>query len=374
MAQIQQTDPHANYRAHRVEIDAVMRRVLDSGRYILGEEVAAFEREFADSVGAAHAVGVASGTDALELALRACGVGAGDLVFTVAHTAVATVAAIELTGATPVLVDIYPHSYTMDANCLQAALRDPPPGRPRAVVPVHLYGQPAHMPSICRLAKEYGLYVVEDCAQAHGAAIDGRSVGAWGQMAAFSFYPTKNLGALGDGGAVVSGDATLAKKVRALRQYGWRERYISDSPGGNSRLDSLQAAILRAKLPHLHSENGRRRLHARRYRKLLAGAEIGLPAARPDVKHVYHQFVIRTKQRDALREHLRNFDVNSAIHYPVPVHRQPAYAGRISTAGELAHSDAAADEILSLPMYPELTPAAVDTVAQRIAEWTRLNQ
>ena len=259
MAQIPQTDPHANYHAHRTEIDAAVQRVLDSGWYILGEEVVAFEREFADYVGASHAVGVASGTDALELALRACGVGAGDLVFTVAHTAVATVAAIELTGATPLLVDICPHSYTMDADCFQAALRDPPPGRPRAVVPVHLYGHPADMPSICRIAMEYGLYVVEDCAQAHGAVIDGRTVGAWGHMAAFSFYPTKNLGALGDGGAVVSGDAGMAEKVRALRQYGWRKRYVSAAPGGNSRLDPLQAAILRAKLPHLHSENGDRK-------------------------------------------------------------------------------------------------------------------
>ncbi len=374
MVPIPQTDPHANYHAHRTEIDAAVQRVLDSGWYILGEEVVAFEREFADYVGASHAVGVASGTDALELALRACGVGAGDLVFTVAHTAVATVAAIEHTGATPVLVDIYPHSYTMDADCLQAALRDPPLGRPRALVPVHLYGHPADMPSICRLAKEYGLYVVEDCAQAHGAVIDGRSVGAWGQMAAFSFYPTKNLGALGDGGAVVSSDAALAEKVRALRQYGWHERYVSDSPGGNSRLDPLQAAILRAKLPHLHFENGRRRSHARRYRELLAGAEIGLPAARSDVRHVYHQFVIRTKQRDLLREHLRDFGVSSAIHYPVPVHRQPAYAGRVPTAGELAHSDAAAGEILSLPMYPELSSAAVDAVGENIQKWVAQKQ
>ena len=374
MAPIPQTDPYANYRAHQAEIDAAVQRVLDSGRYILGEEVDSFEREFAEFVGAAHAVGVASGTDALELALRACGVGPGDLVFTVAHTAVATVAAIELTGAMPVLVDIDPHSYTMDANCLREALRDHPSGRPRAVVPVHLYGYPADMPAICQIGKEHGLYVVEDCAQAHGAGIDGRSVATWGHMASFSFYPTKNLGALGDGGAVVSGDAELAEKVRGLREYGWCERYVSETAGGNSRLDPLQAAILRAKLPHLDAENARRISHAVRYGELLAEVKIGLPVVRSGVQHVYHQFVIRTAQRDALREYLRDCGVSSAIHYPVPIHRQPAYAGRVTIAGELRHSDAAAGEILSLPMYPELTLTSVDTVAQRILEWDSPNQ
>ena len=374
MAPIPQTDPYANYRAHQAEIDAAVKRVLDSGRYILGEEVDALEREFAEFVGAAHAVGVASGTDALELALRACGVGPGDLVFTVAHTAVATVAAIELTGAMPVLVDIDPHSYTMDANCLREALRDHPSGRPRAVVPVHLYGYPADMPAICQIGKEHGLYVVEDCAQAHGARIDGRSVATWGHMASFSFYPTKNLGALGDGGAVVSGDAELAEKVRGLREYGWCERYVSETAGGNSRLDPLQAAILRAKLPHLDAENARRISHAVRYGELLAEVKIGLPVVRSGVQHVYHQFVIRTAQRDALREYLRDCGVSSAIHYPVPIHRQPAYAGRVTIAGELRHSDAAAGEILSLPMYPELTLTSVDTVAQRILEWDSPNQ
>ena len=374
MAQIPQTDPHANYRAHRIGIDAAVQRVLDSGWYVLGDEVVAFEREFAGFVGAAHAVGVASGTDALELALRACGVGAGDLVFTVAHTAVATVAAIELTGAAPVLVDIDPQSYTMDVDCLQAALRNPPAGRPRAVVPVHLYGHPADMPGICRLAEEYGLSVVEDCAQAHGAAINGGRAGTWGHMAAFSYYPTKNLGALGDGGAVVSDNAELADSVRVFREYGWRKRYVSETPGGNSRLDALQAAILRAKLPHLDSENLLRRSHARLYQELLAEAKISLPTVSYDVEHVYHQFVVRTKQRDALREHLREHGVSSAIHYPVPVHQQPAYAGRVNVAGELAHSDAAADEILSLPMYPELSSEAVETVARHILDWSGLNQ
>ena len=216
--------------------------------------------------------------------------------------------------------------------------------------------------------------MVEDCAQAHGAAINGSRAGTWGHMAAFSYYPTKNLGALGDGGAVVSGNAELADSVRVFREYGWRKRYVSETPGGNSRLDALQAAILRAKLPHLDSENVLRRSHARRYRELLAEAKIRLPTASYDVEHVYHQFVVRTKQRDALREHLREHGVSSAVHYPVPVHQQPAYVGRVTVAGALAHSDAAADEILSLPMYPELSSEAVETVARHILDWSGLNQ
>lgn len=374
MAQIPQTDPYANYRAHRSEIDEAVSRVLDSGWYILGEEVTAFELEFGAFVGAPHVVGVASGTDALELALRACGVGNGDLVFTVAHTAVATVVAIERTGAQAILVDIDPYSYNMDVGALRAMIGHCPPGRPRAVVPVHLYGNPADMPAICEIANEHGLYVVEDCAQAHGSRIHGRSVGTWGQMAAFSFYPTKNLGALGDGGAVVSGDAELSETVRGLREYGWRERYVSEYPGCNSRLDSLQAAILRAKLPYLDSDNAQRRSHARRYRELLAEVEIRMPTAIPDIQHVYHQFVIRTARRNALSAYLRDRGVDTTIHYPVPVHRQPAYAGRVFTPGVLEHSEAAAGEILSLPMYPELTSAALDTVAQHILEWTALNR
>lgn len=373
VAQIQQTDPRANYLAHRAQIDAALQRVLDSGWYILGKEVDAFEREFADFLGAAYAVGVASGTDALKLALLACGVGVGDLVFTVSHTAVATVAAIELTGATPVLVDIDPLSYSMDAECLRAVLHNHPPGRPRAVVPVHLYGHPVDMAAICQIAEEHGLFVVEDCSQAHGAIVDGRNVGTWGLLAAFSFYPTKNLGAFGDGGAVVSGNYELAETVRGLREYGWRERYVSETPGGNSRLDSLQAAVLRAKLSYLDSDNARRRSHARRYKKLLVDSKIGLPVGYSDVYHVYHQFVIRTKQRNRLQEHLRDCGVSSAIHYPVPVHLQPAYAGRVLTAGKLVHTDAAVEEILSLPMYPELMPDQVNTVAQHILEWSGLN-
>lgn len=259
-------DPGANYRAHRAEIDVAIHRVLDSGWFILGREVASFEQEFALYLDARFAVGVASGTDALHLALRACGIGPGDVVLTVSHTAVATVAAIELAGAVPLLVDIDPLTFNIDAERVEDTLKSidrgdgpSPRGRVRAIIPVHLYGQPADMAAIIRVAARYGLKVIEDCAQAHGASIDGRKVGSWGNAAAFSFYPTKNLGALGDGGAIVTNDSEIADRVRLLREYGWRDRYVSSEVGMNSRLDEIQAAVLRVKLLNLDQENDRRR-------------------------------------------------------------------------------------------------------------------
>ena len=374
IVKIPQTDPHANYISHQEEITAAVQRVLQSGCYISGEEVTGFESEFANYVGASHSVGVACGTDALKLALQACNVGAGDLVFTVTHTAVATVAAIETCGATPVLVDIEADSYTMNVDCLRTALRDHPAGIPRAVVPVHLYGHPANMMDIQQVAKENGLYIIEDCSQAHGAVLDGQCVGTWGHMSAFSFYPTKNLGALGDGGAVVTNEAELDERVRLLSQYGWRERHLSEIAGGNSRLDPLQAAILRAKLPHLDSENAQRGLLALRYCELLDTGRIVLPTSGPDVQHVYHQFVIRTPHRDGLSTYLRDRGVDTAIHYPVPIHLQPAYSGRLPTAGPLTESESTANEILSLPIYPELSHEDVARVARYIHEWLDVNQ
>src|SRR5688572_19253148 len=237
------SDPRRGYLAYRDEIDSAISRVLQGGMYILGSEVASFEREFAAYLGVAHAIGVASGTDALIVALKACGVGPGDSVITVSHTAVATVAAIELAGATPVLIDIDPDTFTLDASQLEGAIAAHP--STRAVIPVHLYGHPADMPSILDAASRHDLYVIEDCAQAHGASLAGRMAGTWGHMAAFSFYPTKNLGALGDGGAVATNDPSIAERAAALRQYGWRTRYISDFPGMNSRLDEIQSAVLR---------------------------------------------------------------------------------------------------------------------------------
>jgi dTDP-4-amino-4,6-dideoxygalactose transaminase len=363
--------PGASYAAHRDAIDGAVRRVLESGWYIGGEEVAGFEREFAAYVGVGHAVGTGSGTDALQLGLRACGVGPGDAVVTVSHTAVATVAAIELVGAVPVLVDVEPEHFTLDPERLASTVRAAGgrgAGRIKAVVPVHLYGQPADMPAITDVARRHGLYVVEDCAQAHGAALHDRRAGQWGHVAAFSFYPTKNLGALGDGGALLTDDEALAARARLLREYGWRERYVSEIPGLNSRLDELQAAVLRVKLPHLDHENERRRQVARRYDEALATGLAMPPAVRPGSRHVYHQYVARSGRRDDVRAWLAGRGVSTQVHYPVPVHLQPAYRGRVAVgAGGLEHTERACREIVSLPIGAHLAPADVEAVAGILA-------
>jgi dTDP-4-amino-4,6-dideoxygalactose transaminase len=369
------SDPKANYLAHKEEIDQAIHRVLDSGWYILGQEVARFEEEFAAYIGVRHAVGVANGTDALEIALRACGIGSGDAVMTVSHTAVATVAAIELAGATPVLVDIDPKTFTMDPNRLEKAVqkltcdRSARP-KPRAIIPVHLYGHPADMPAIMDIAKRFELHVIEDCAQSHGAAILGRKTGTWGHLATFSFYPTKNLGALGDGGIVVTDHAVFAERVRLLREYGWRERYISDLPGLNTRLDELQAAILRVKLPHLDAENARRRELASIYDALLSSTSLVLPRPHEGVNHVYHQYVVISKDRDDLRLFLKNNSVGTLIHYPVPIHLQPAYVGRLITStNELQNTEQICGQILSLPMHPQMTNEQAQRVCELITQW-----
>ena len=364
---IPQSNPKANYLAHKNEIDDAIYRVLQSGSYILGREVEAFEEAFAAYVGVPHAIGVGNGTDALELALRAAGVIPGDLVFTVSHTAVATVAAIELAGGTPVFVDIDPGTYTMDPGSLTTALKHAPKGRPKAVIPVHLYGQPADMPAILELARQHGLMVIEDCAQSLGATLEGRKIGSWGDMAAFSFYPTKNLGALGDGGMVTARDVELAEEVRSLRQYGWQQQHISDIPGRNSRLDELQAAILRAKLRYLDEENYKRRKIAVEYSKQLGDSFLRLPVEKPGSISVYHQYVVKSGKRNLLKEHLRTLGVDTAVHYPVPVHKQPAYAGdpRIAPSG-LAVTERSCMEVLSLPMFPELPASAIQAVCEAI--------
>jgi len=363
---VPQSNPGAGYRTHQAEVDAAVRRVLDSGWYILGREVSAFEQEFAAFVGVSHGVGVASGTDALQLALRACGVGSGDVVAAPSHTAVATVTAIHLCGATPLFIDIDPCRFTLDPNRLEDALKTG--ARPKAVVPVHLYGHPADMTAIMEIARRHEMFVVEDCAQSHGARWRDRMAGAWGDAAAFSFYPTKNLGALGDGGMVVTDSDELADQVRLLREYGWRERYVSAVPGDNSRLDELQAAILRAKLPHLEADNARRRIIARQYETRLVQTSLTLPQATPEAYHVFHQYVIRTDARDALRAFLRGQDIGTLIHYPVPVHQQPAYA-RFGDDLDLTHTEAAARSVLSLPLYPELTDDDIEAVAKAIESW-----
>jgi dTDP-4-amino-4,6-dideoxygalactose transaminase len=347
------------------ELEAAVLRVLGSGWYILGPELEAFERAFAGYHGMAHAVGVANGTDAIELALRALGVGAGDEVITVAHTAVATVCAVERTGATPVLVDIDEATYTLDPGAAAAAVT----GRTRAIVPVHLYGHPADMGPLMDLAARHGLAVMEDCAQAHGARIGGRLVGTFGHLAAFSFYPTKNLGAYGDGGAVVTGDPALAERVRRLRNYGQTDRYHHAERGQNSRLDEMQAAILRVKLAHLDEHNAVRRNLAGEYSRRLTGVTV--PSGRPGADPVFHLYVVRHPRRDGLMSALREDGIGTLIHYPIPVHLQEAYRDLGYAQGALPVTERAAREILSLPLYVGLTPEALETVADAVSRHAR---
>jgi dTDP-4-amino-4,6-dideoxygalactose transaminase len=370
MRLIRQADPRADYLAHREEIDWAIAGVLESGQYILGQQVAAFEAEWAAYVGTAHAIGLANGTDAVELALRALGIGTGDVVITTSNTSVATVAAIERARAAPLLVDVGSATLTLSPARLEEAIVRSRSETVKAVIPVHLYGRPAEMRAISSIAAAHGLKVIEDCAQAHGARIEERAVGTWGDLGAFSFYPTKNLGALGDGGAVVANDPLIAARLRELRVYGWKERYISDSVGMNSRLDDLQAAILRVKLRHLNAANARRRQIARRYHQALAGLAIVLPPREEEgIEHVYHQFVIRAGMRDALRAHLQANNVETAILYPMPIHLQPAYRGRIDVSGDLSVTEQAARELLCLPIHPSLNDADVERVAVTIRDF-----
>lgn len=374
---IPQTDPHANYLAHRTEIDAAIAEALDSGRYILGPQVTGFEREFAAFLGVGHVIGVASGTDALHLALRACRIDEGAPVFTVSHTAVATVAAIEHAGAAPCLVDISADTYTLDPNRLEDAVRavsqsrgvsayNQGLARRGAIIAVHLYGHPADMDALTEIARRYDLWLIEDCAQSHGATVGERMTGVLGDVAAFSFYPTKNLAALGDGGAIATDDSELAQRARLLREYGWRERYISAFPGYNSRLDELQAAVLRVKLRYLWAENERRRALAARYTTGLFGSGLILPVERPGVTHVYHQYVVRHSRRDLLRERLAAQRIGTLVHYPLPVHLQPAYQGRVWVGPGLPVTEQVAREVMSLPMFPELQDEQADRVVEAL--------
>lgn len=358
------SDPKRAFLCHAEEISAAITRVVESGWYVGGTEVVSFEKEFAAYLGATYAVGVGSGTDAIAVALRACGVGSGDMVATVSLTAVGTVAAIELVGATPILVDIDPQRFTMDPKPLERLIKSSPI---RAIIPVHLYGQPADMQRIMDLAAKHKVYVIEDCAQAHGAEIDGSKCGTWGDIAAFSFYPTKNLGALGDGGAVVTNDPKLAERAALLREYGWRNRYISEIPGLNSRLDAIQASILRVKLKYLDRDNERRHAIACLYEKALEKKDVNSPICIIGTTHVFHQYVVRTPCRDIVREHLRQQGVNTAIHYPQPIHLQPAYLQRLPIYEDgLYHTEQACGEILSLPCFPELSDSEINRVVDSL--------
>jgi len=367
---ISQADPYAGYLERRDSVDRAVLDALGSARYILGERVDAFERAFAARFGGGECVGVANGTDAVELALRGLGVGQGGLVFVPSHTAVATVAAIGRCGAAPVLLDCDPIHGVIDPQSLEAAIHASPGGRPAAVVAVHLYGHPAPMPELLALGSTYGLPVIEDCAQAHGALLHGKPVGAWGAAAAFSFYPTKNLAAFGDGGAVLTADPVLAERIRALRQYGWDATRNSRIPGINSRLDELQAAILLVRLAGFDEDQNRRKAIAERYTAGLVDSAVEPPHIARGAVHAWHQYVVQSEDRDGLRRHLAGLGVQTAIHYPLPVHLQEAYRGHVALApGGLPHTDALCRRILSLPMFPQLTDDQVSRVVAGVASW-----
>jgi dTDP-4-amino-4,6-dideoxygalactose transaminase len=360
-------NPLAQYRTQKTQIDAAITRVLEGGRYILGEEVRSFETEFAAYLGVKHCIGVGSGTEALHTALAACGIGPGDEVITVSHTAVATVAAIEMAGAVPVLADIEPDYYTIDPAKVEKLISR----RTKAILPVHLYGQPAALSALTDLAKKHGVRLIEDCAQAHGALYNGVHVGAIGDVACFSFYPTKNLGAIGDGGLIATNDGALASRMRFLREYGWEERYISRIAGWNSRLDELQAAVLRVKLPSLDAANAARMRIAASYDKSLSEVGIQLPARRKESTHVFHLYVIRSPRRNELKDWLARKDIGALVHYPCPVHLQPAYQGRLHGSKNLPETERAAREILSLPMYPELDAKEINSVVEAVRVFAR---
>jgi dTDP-4-amino-4,6-dideoxygalactose transaminase len=358
---IQLVDLKAQYRTIKPDISDAIDRVLESGRLVLGPEVAEFEREFAAYTGTPYAVGLNSGTSALHLSLLALGIGPGDEVITVPFTFVATVAAIGYSGARPVFVDVDPVSYTMDPARLEAAIGP----RTRAVIPVHLYGQPADMGGITEVARQHGLAVIEDACQAHGASYMGSPAGSIGDLACFSFYPGKNLGAYGEGGAITTWDLELVRKLRLLRDWGAEEKYSHVLKGYNYRLEELQAAILRVKLRHLHDWTEARRALARCYGELL-GEAVGTPVEMPYGRHVYHVYSVRVDGRDSVRRSLQDAGIQTGVHYPVPVHLQPAWAELGYRRGDFPASERAADEVLSLPLYPELGRAGVTEVADRL--------
>lgn len=357
-------DLKTQYHSIKQEIDAAVAGVLENTSFVLGKEVAAFEKDFADYIGSPHAVAVNSGTSALHLALLAAGIGPGDEVITVPFTFVATVAAIGYSGARPVFVDIDPRTFTMDASRIEAAITD----RTKAIMPVHLYGHPADMDPVMEIARRHKLVVIEDAAQAHGAEYKGRRVGSIGDLAGFSFYPGKNLGAYGEGGAVATNNPEYARTINMLRDWGAERKYHHVLKGYNYRMEGFQGAILRVKLRYLDRWTDMRRLHAELYTRLLKGSDVVAPEAMPYAKHVWHVYGVRSKDRQGLQEALQSQGIQTNIHYPFPVHLLPAYADLGYSEGAFPQAEAAAREELSLPMYPELTREQVEQVCSAVQE------
>jgi dTDP-4-amino-4,6-dideoxygalactose transaminase len=355
-------DLKAQYASIKGEVNAAIQGVLDSCQFTLGSEVAAFEEEFAAYSQAKFGIGVNTGTSALHLALLAAGVGPGDEVVTVPFTFIATASAIDYTGAKPVFVDIDPKTYTMDPAKIEAAITP----KTKAIVPVHLYGQSADMDPILEIAKRHGLVVIEDACQAHGAEYKGRRAGSIGDMGCFSFYPGKNLGAYGEGGMVTTSNPEFTRTIRMLRDWGAEKKYHHVLKGYNFRLEGLQGAVLRVKLRYLEGWTEARRAAASHYDRLLAGSGVATPTAAAAVRHVYHVYAIRTTAREAWQQALQAQGIHTGIHYPIPVHLQPAFAELGYKAGQFPHSERAANEVLSLPMFPELTEAQIGEVSRAV--------
>lgn len=361
-------NPLAQFHSYQAEIEEAVLAVLRSNQYILGEQVALLEQEFASYIGTTSAIGVANGTDAIELALRGLGIGPGDQIITVSHTAVATVAAIEAVGAQPVLVDIDPQFYTLSPTQLDEAFTP----RTKAVIAVHLYGQAANLDAIQTFCDKHKIFLIEDVSQAHGAKYKGKRLGSIGNIGCFSCYPTKNLGAIGDAGLITTNDKSLAIKISMLREYGWNNR-ISEVPGRNSRLDELQAAILRIKLKNLDVDNNKRCQLAAYYTKQLAELAFQLPEIHADVEPVFHLYVLQTEGREGILKYLKEKGIQAGIHYPVPVHLQPAYQNRIRTVGDMNITENIAQRIISLPMYPEFPISDAEMVVDNLKKYFNLS-
>ncbi len=359
---IPMVDLKRQYQNLKADIDAAIQNVLEDGQFILGPNVAELEKEIAAYHGVSHAIGVASGTDALLLSLRACGIGAGDEVITTPFTFIATADVISLLHAIPVFADIVTDTFNIDSGKVEEKITS----KTKAIIPVHLFGHPADMDPICALAAKYNIRVIEDCAQAFGATYKGKKVGTRGDCGCFSFFPSKNLAGYGDGGMIITGNKDMAKNLRLLRNHGSVVKYHHTTLGYNSRLDEIQAAIIRVKMKKIEEFNDKRRINADIYRTLIKRDDITLPIELPGCRHVYHQFTIRSKNRDGIMKTLQNENVSSAIYYPVPLHRQEVFTRRNISAENLTNSEICAREVLSLPMFPELKKEEIEHVSNVI--------